>query len=66
MPSLPPQVQKILTDLDKKLHEPGILTNALDTVEKKTTLKRLHVVAGFIIKNKILYLLFILQICFIL
>ncbi|KAF7638998.1 Receptor expression-enhancing protein [Meloidogyne graminicola] len=57
MPSLPPQVQKILTDLDKKLHEPGILTNALDTVEKKTTLKRLHVVAGCMVVYA-LYLLF--------
>uniref|UniRef100_A0A915LEF5 Receptor expression-enhancing protein n=1 Tax=Meloidogyne javanica TaxID=6303 RepID=A0A915LEF5_MELJA len=44
MPSLPPMVQKIIADLDKKLHEPGALTNMLDTIEKKTNVKRLHAI----------------------
>ena len=48
MPSLPPQLQKFISDLDKKLHEPGAITNVLDTIEKKTSIKRLHVFAGFI------------------
>uniref|UniRef100_A0A914KKD0 Receptor expression-enhancing protein n=1 Tax=Meloidogyne incognita TaxID=6306 RepID=A0A914KKD0_MELIC len=57
MPSLPPMVQKIIADLDKKLHEPGALTNMLDTIEKKTNVKRLHVFAGFVLVYS-LYLLF--------
>jgi len=40
-------MQKIIADLDKKLHEPGALTNMLDTIEKKTNVKRLHVFACF-------------------
>uniref|UniRef100_A0A915LSE1 Receptor expression-enhancing protein n=1 Tax=Meloidogyne javanica TaxID=6303 RepID=A0A915LSE1_MELJA len=57
MPSLPPMMQKIIADLDKKLHEPGALTNMLDTIEKKTNVKRLHVFAGFVLIYS-LYLLF--------
>uniref|UniRef100_A0A1I8B378 Receptor expression-enhancing protein n=1 Tax=Meloidogyne hapla TaxID=6305 RepID=A0A1I8B378_MELHA len=57
MPSIPPQIQKVVADLDKKLHEPGALTNVLDTIEKKTNIKRLHVFAGFVVIYA-LYLLF--------
>jgi len=35
MPSLPPQVQKFVGDVDKRLHEPGTITNVLATIEKK-------------------------------
>lgn len=48
MPSLPPQAEKILSDMDKKLHEQGPLTNALARVEQKTGVKRLHLFGGFL------------------
>ena len=44
--SVPPQVQKVLDDVDKRLHEPSPITNVLSTVEQKTGLKRLHIVLG--------------------
>lgn len=46
MPSLPPQVQKVIDDVDKQLHEPGLFTNFLAQVEAKTGAKRLHIVGG--------------------
>jgi len=46
MPTIPPTVQKFLDDVDKKLHEPGTVTNLLGTVETKTGVKRLHFVGG--------------------
>lgn len=48
MPSLPPQAERFLADLDKKLHEPGTLTNGLGKIEQKTGLKRLHVFGGLL------------------
>lgn len=44
--SVPPQLQKVLDDVDKRLHEPSPVTNVLATVEQKTGLKRLHIVLG--------------------
>ena len=44
--SVPPQVQKVLDDVDKQLHQKSPLTDVLATVESKTGLKRLHIVLG--------------------
>lgn len=52
MPSMPPQVDKFLADVDKKLHEPGVLTNGLAKIEQKTGLKRLHIASGFVFPIK--------------
>lgn len=47
--SVPPQLQKVLDDVDKRLHEPSPITNVLATVEQKTGLRRLHLVLGILI-----------------
>lgn len=57
MPNLPPQAQKFVDDLEKKLREPGPLTNALGKVEQKTGVKRLHIFGAFVLIYA-LYLLF--------
>uniref|UniRef100_A0A915DD07 Receptor expression-enhancing protein n=1 Tax=Ditylenchus dipsaci TaxID=166011 RepID=A0A915DD07_9BILA len=57
MVNLPPQVQKFLDDVDKRLHEPGMVTNSLAKIEAKTNVKRLHLVAGLVVIHA-LYLLF--------
>jgi receptor expression-enhancing protein 5/6 len=57
MPNLPPQVQKFVGDVDKRLHEPGTITNVLGTIETKTGVKRLHILAGLVVFHA-LYLLF--------
>jgi len=57
MPSVPPQLQKFLDDIDKHLHEPGTFTNLLGKIESKTGAKRLHIVAGIVVFHA-LYLLF--------
>ena len=44
--SVPPQVQKVLDDVDKQLHEKSPITDALGVVETKTGIKRLHLVLG--------------------
>ena len=44
---LPPQVDKIIQDFDKLLHQPGQITNALAVIEEKTGVKRLHIAGGF-------------------
>ncbi|GMT09317.1 hypothetical protein PFISCL1PPCAC_614, partial [Pristionchus fissidentatus] len=44
--SVPPQIQKVLDDVDRQLHEPGTITDALGTIETKTGVKRLHIVLG--------------------
>lgn len=43
---LPPAVDKLLQDMDKKLHEDSAVTNLLTQIEAKTGIKRLHVVLG--------------------
>ncbi len=43
---MPPQVQKFVSDIEKKLHEPNAVTNVLEQVEKKTGVKRLYIVGG--------------------
>jgi hypothetical protein len=54
MPNLPPQAQKFVDDLEKKLREPGPLTNALGKVEQKTGVKRLHIFGGLTFSNNAL------------
>ncbi|KAF8366804.1 yop-1 [Pristionchus pacificus] len=44
--SVPPQLQKVIDDVDKQLHEKGSLTDMLGMVESKTGIKRLHIVLG--------------------
>ncbi|GMT28469.1 hypothetical protein PFISCL1PPCAC_19766, partial [Pristionchus fissidentatus] len=44
--SVPPQIQKMMEDVDKQLHEKGALTDMLGMVETKTGIKRLHLVLG--------------------
>ena len=44
---LPPQVDKVIQDFDKLLHQPGQITNALAVIEEKTGVKRLHIAGGF-------------------
>lgn len=52
---LPPQAQKFVEDFDKKLHEPGKITDFLGTLEAKTGVKRLHIAGGLfsftVVKN---------------
>lgn len=43
---VPPAVQKLLDDADKKLHEENAVTKVLEQVEMKTGVKRLHIVSG--------------------
>ncbi|EJD74600.1 hypothetical protein LOAG_18107 [Loa loa] len=45
---LPPAVDKLLQDVDKKLHEENAVTNLLAQIEAKVGLKRLHLVLGFV------------------
>uniref|UniRef100_A0A915PL82 Receptor expression-enhancing protein n=1 Tax=Setaria digitata TaxID=48799 RepID=A0A915PL82_9BILA len=47
---LPPAVDKLLQDVEKKLHEANAVTNLLGQIEAKTGIKRLHLVLG----NKII------------
>ncbi|CAB3407487.1 unnamed protein product [Caenorhabditis bovis] len=54
---VPPQVQKVLDDVDKQLHEPSPLGNVLGTVEQKTGVRRLHIVLG-VLGLQALYLIF--------
>ncbi|KAE9552657.1 hypothetical protein FO519_004136 [Halicephalobus sp. NKZ332] len=54
---LPPQVEKIIQDFDKVLHQPGQITNALAVVEEKTGVKRLHLAGGLFVLHA-LYLIF--------
>uniref|UniRef100_A0A0N4ZUC2 Receptor expression-enhancing protein n=1 Tax=Parastrongyloides trichosuri TaxID=131310 RepID=A0A0N4ZUC2_PARTI len=54
---LPPAVEKFIGDLDKKLHQPSYFNDIFDNIEKKTGVKRLHIVGGFFVLN-ILYLIF--------
>ena len=46
---MPPQIQKFVEDFDKKLHEPGKITDVLGKIEAKTGVKRLHIAAGMIL-----------------
>lgn len=43
---LPPQVEKIIQDFDKVLHQPNQVTKALAFIEEKTGVKRLHIAGG--------------------
>uniref|UniRef100_A0A0R3RGB3 Receptor expression-enhancing protein n=1 Tax=Elaeophora elaphi TaxID=1147741 RepID=A0A0R3RGB3_9BILA len=45
---LPPAVDKLLQDVDKKLHEDNSVTNLLAQIEAKAGIKRLHLVLGFV------------------
>jgi len=57
MPNLPPAVEKVIQDVDKRLHEPGTITDLLGKVEAKTGVKRLHLIVGLILLHAF-YLLF--------
>uniref|UniRef100_F1LEQ9 Receptor expression-enhancing protein n=1 Tax=Ascaris suum TaxID=6253 RepID=F1LEQ9_ASCSU len=54
---VPPAVQKLLDDADKKLHEENAVTKVLEQVEMKTGVKRLHIVSAFVAAQA-LYLIF--------
>jgi receptor expression-enhancing protein 5/6 len=54
---LPPQIQKFVEDFDKKLHEPGQITDVLAKIETKTGVKRLHIAGGLFALHA-LYLIF--------
>uniref|UniRef100_A0A7E4VPJ4 Receptor expression-enhancing protein n=1 Tax=Panagrellus redivivus TaxID=6233 RepID=A0A7E4VPJ4_PANRE len=54
---LPPQVEKLVADFDKILHQPGQITNVLAQIEEKTKVKRLHLAGGLIVLHA-LYLVF--------
>ncbi|VDN27941.1 unnamed protein product, partial [Cylicostephanus goldi] len=43
---VPPQVKKMLDDVDKQLHTESPINNVLATVEQKSGVKRLHIVLG--------------------
>jgi len=49
MPSLPPKIDQFIHDLDAQLHEPGMVTNVLGTIETRTGIKRLYIVAVIVI-----------------
>uniref|UniRef100_A0A1I7XHV3 Receptor expression-enhancing protein n=1 Tax=Heterorhabditis bacteriophora TaxID=37862 RepID=A0A1I7XHV3_HETBA len=51
------EIQKVLDDVDKQLHQEGSITNVLSTIEQKTGIKRLHIVLG-IVAVQALYLVF--------
>jgi receptor expression-enhancing protein 5/6 len=57
MVNLPPAAQKFVDDVDKKLQQPGVITDLLGKAEQKTGLKRLHIL-GVLIGLHALYLLF--------
>ncbi|CAJ0927625.1 unnamed protein product, partial [Mesorhabditis belari] len=52
-----PQVDKLLSDIDKHLHQPGPITNVLAKAEEKSGIRRLHLVLG-IAGLQALYLIF--------
>ncbi|KAK0425664.1 hypothetical protein QR680_009309 [Steinernema hermaphroditum] len=54
---LPPQVDKFVCDVDKKLHEPGQVNNVLTQIEQKVNVPRLYLVGGFLAVHA-LYLIF--------
>uniref|UniRef100_A0A915B310 Receptor expression-enhancing protein n=1 Tax=Parascaris univalens TaxID=6257 RepID=A0A915B310_PARUN len=54
---LPPAVQKLLDDADKKLHEENAVTKVLEQIEMKTGVRRLHIVSAFVAAQA-LYLIF--------
>jgi len=54
---LPPQAQKFISDVDKKLHEPNAVTNVLAQLEQKSGIKRLYIV-GALMALQSLYLIF--------
>ncbi|VDN57630.1 unnamed protein product [Dracunculus medinensis] len=54
---LPPAAEKLLSDVDKKLHEENQVNRVLEQIETKTGVKRLHIVIGFIGLHA-LYLIF--------
>jgi receptor expression-enhancing protein 5/6 len=54
---LPPQAQKFVNDVDKKLHEPNAVTNVLAQMEAKTGVRRL-VIVGVVVAIQALYLIF--------
>ncbi|CAJ0594676.1 unnamed protein product [Cylicocyclus nassatus] len=43
---VPPQVKKMLDDVDKQLHAQSPINNVLATIEQKSGVKRLHIVLG--------------------
>lgn len=43
---LPPAAEKLLSDVDKKLHEENQVNRVLEQIETKTGVKRLHIVIG--------------------
>jgi hypothetical protein len=53
MPTLPPQLEKFMSDVERKLNEPGTMTNVLARIESKTGVKRSHILGGFL--NNIIY-----------
>lgn len=50
------QFEKILNDLNNRLHEPGLFTNFLSKIEAKTNVKRLHLVLGKILNFTLFYI----------
>ena len=57
MPEVPKPVNDFIQDVDKRLHDQGLVTNVLAQIEAKTGVKRLHIVAVLVIIHA-LYLLF--------
>ncbi|XGW20202.1 hypothetical protein V3C99_003762 [Haemonchus contortus] len=55
--SVPPQVQKVLDDVDKQLHGDGPVSNVLATIEQKSGVRRLHIVLA-VAALQALYLIF--------
>ncbi|VDL77624.1 unnamed protein product [Nippostrongylus brasiliensis] len=55
--SVPPQIQKVLDDVDKQLHGEGPVNNVLATIEQKSGVKRLHIVLA-VAGLQALYLIF--------
>jgi len=51
------QLNKFKSDVDKKLHEPNSVTNALEKIEQKTGIKRFYLVA-VVVGIFALYLIF--------
>ncbi len=39
-------LNKLVADIDKKLHEPNSVTKVLEQIEVKTGVKRLYLVSG--------------------
>lgn len=55
MPDVPKPIHDFIQDVDKRLHEQGVVTNVLAQIEVKTGLKRLHIVGGFFSNFKKFY-----------